>query len=190
MLKTSQFLVALALAGCVSIEEYPKEWGPPPALQSGCPTIAGTYLNAESRKGSVRALSWLFGEIPSLQSDVTWVSIDQSDQRSLIIRYWQNKVLRSSRVLSELAGDYSCTEGKIQIRRSIKQASAESGGAWAHAGNIVVTFLPTQDYLVAEWRGSLAGGAAVLPNPLFVPPLIPLLGYETHWYRFKRIQED
>ena len=178
----------LILAGCVFLEEYPEEWGPLPAPQSDCPGMAGTYVNRGTDYGGY--LSDYFEADTPLKVLPTHIEIQQPDQDTLRMKYWHEKELAYAQVFSASAGDFSCNAGWIERKLPfITKGFAEKGGVGGFLGSITVRFVATPNYLVAEWSGSVAGGAAVIPNPV-IPMLFPIAGFENHWYRFKRVQPE
>jgi len=186
------YVLVLVLAGCVTVEDYPKEWEPLPTARTGCPSVTGRYnsnseANLNSPEPRVALARWLAPDV-SLAYFANYVSFERTDAETLKVRWSRDEELVHEQSLSVAKGEFVCSSGWLKVGYTFTD-SARSAPAVAGGSNYI-SLVATPDFLVANTSAGGAIGGVIPPNPIYPSFPFVFLGYESHWYRFKRVPID
>lgn len=164
----------LGMSGCVSIDQYPAEWGSLRlSADSACPDVSGRFRDQGERANSNFKPSLSYQLLRSYsQKAAETVEIKFVDPTVLHIRVFNGAELIAESVLSSNKGEFQCANGFVVIKKGefINREGVFGGEKWTFS------LAPSGNALVVKENDSAIGTML----------LFPVAGTSTSWSRFPR----
>lgn len=165
--------------GCVSIEQYPTEWGMlPQSVPNKCDNITGKYINEGTKSRKLDNI--FFGQADDPLSKADYTSLECIENSQIKVKVYKAKKILREKVLF-LNQDYWCSDQGIELRGPTFTAGAGEGVAGVAVQEQRFYFKKAYDKSLIYQRDDFGAGIVFFGLPF------PVIGGRTYWDRFEVI---